>query len=278
MGRIVNPRAKIVVALLLIAVRAALLLHTSPAANERLPMPDQRRHRGPHPGDCTRFAAERLGPLRRAAGDYALLLGRGYAERAALTLVGDHFALDQRQRLLLMRAVCAPAVAAARRARCVPLPALRGSPLWIDGFNVLTTVEAALSGGLVIDCRDGTFRDLASMHGTWRRVDETEPAALLVGALLEAAGVAGVRWLLDRPVSNAGRLAVQLRELAQQRALPWEVELVADPDRELARAEDPVATADGPLLDRCRSWVNLARAVVEEKVPEAWIVAVDRVG
>ena len=33
-----------------------------------------------------------------------------------------------------------------------------------------------------------------------------------------------------------------------------------------------VATADSAILDRCREWVNLARVLVESRIPDAWIV------
>jgi hypothetical protein len=29
-------------------------------------------------------------------------------------------------------------------------------------------VEAALAGGVILACRDGAYRDMASIHGTWR--------------------------------------------------------------------------------------------------------------
>ena len=52
---------------------------------------------------------------------------------------------------------------------------LRGRPLWLDGYNVLTTIEAALAGGVILAARDGAYRDMASMHGSYRKVAETLP-------------------------------------------------------------------------------------------------------
>lgn len=236
-------------------------------------MPDRRRHRGPHPGDAERFAAVRLPELRAAAADFALLLDRGYAAAAALKLVGDRFALDVRQRQLLMRGTCTAAAAAARQHERVGAPALAGRQLWIDGFNVLTTIEAALAGGVLLRGRDGCTRDLASMHGTWRRVDETAVAAAMVGEVLAEVGVAGARWLLDRPVSNAGRLAVLLRELAARRGWVWQVDLSDSPDRELAAAGEVIATADGPLLDRGGAWFDLVGEVLAQRLPAVAVLA-----
>jgi hypothetical protein len=238
-------------------------------------MPDQRRHRGPHPEDAQLFAAARLPSLQAAAVDYALLLDRGYPPNASLALVGNRFELVERQRRALLRAVCSETAAAARAARRLAPAGLRDATLWVDGFNVLTTVEVAIAHGLVLRGRDGCYRDLASMHGTWRRVDETDLALRRIGDWLTAAGVASIRWLLDRPVSNAGRLAERLRALAAEHGWTWDVALVASPDRELVGRHEPVATADGPVLDRCGPWLDLARRVVDDGVPGAWIVALD---
>jgi hypothetical protein len=241
-------------------------------------VPDRRQHRGPHPGDRQRFAPDRLADLRAAGEELAWLLTRSYSEPAARKLVGDRWQLDARQRMALMRATCSDQARERRAARRLGPDAVRGAALLVDGFNVLTTVEAALGGSALLRCRDGTLRDLASMHGTWRRVAETEPAATLVGVFLGRLGVAETVWLLDRPVSNAGRLAGQLRALAATRRWPWRVEVVPGPDRELRTAAAPIASADGPVLDACGRWLNLARLVVEDAVPDAWLLSLDGVG
>jgi hypothetical protein len=159
----------------------------------------------------------------------------------------------------------------------VPISDLRGAALVIDGFNVLTTIEAALSGAVVLAGRDQTFRDLAGMHGTYRKVHETAPALEHIGAKLSSAKVAACRWLLDSPVSNSGRLKTVMVEMAASRGWPWEIELVSNPDAVLKSSDEPIATADSAILDAGGPWVNLARAVVEEHVPEAWVVRLDEV-
>ena len=59
--------------------------------------------------------------------------------------------------------------ACARRLKGLPAASeLAGSDLLIDGFNVLTTIEAALGGAVVLACRDETYRDIAGLHGTYR--------------------------------------------------------------------------------------------------------------
>jgi len=210
--------------------------------------------------------------LREATADLSWLLSRGYAPTSALKLVGDRYQLDARQRVAVGRAACSDAERLSRAGREIPLTALSGQTLALDGYNVLTTVEAALAGGVILQARDQTFRDMASMHGSFRRVAETRPALQLLGQTLEHLGVARCRWYLDRPVSNSGRLKRLMDELAQSAGWFWDVELVTSPDRALLAADCPVATADSAVLDRCSHWVNLVRQVVLSQVPNAWIV------
>ena len=139
---------------------------------------------------------------------------------------------------------------------------------------MLTTVEAALAGSVILAARDGAYRDMASMHGSYRRVTETRPALMLIGRTIKALGVSEAYWLLDRPVSNSGRLKQIILELAAEEDWPWNVELVPDPDAILADSDQIVATADSAILDRCRAWFNLAREIVSRHVPEAVVVDV----
>ncbi len=235
-------------------------------------MPDTRSHRGAHPEDARLFAPPVRPLLREAAGDLAWLLERGYPAGAAGKLVGDRYRLTTRQRTAVARGTCSPAQAAARAARRVPPEALADRPLWIDGYNLLTTVEAALGGGVILAARDGTYRDMASMHGSYRKVAETRPALARIGGVLAALGAVEVLWLLDQPVSNSGRLKRIIEEEAAREGWPWQVQLVDDPDRLLVAAEPVVATADSAVLDRCGPWVSLARAVVRREVPSADVI------
>src|SRR3972149_5061172 len=177
-------------------------------------MPDTRPHRGPHPADGKLFADEKISDLRSALADFSLLLTKGYAEKSALKLVGDRFSLTERQRLAIMRSACSDQHLSSRKQREVKISDLTNQPIAIDGYNVLITIEAAMSGGVIFKGRDGCYRDLASIHGTYRKVTETIPAVQLIGDFLKEIGVIKVLLLLDSPVSNSGRLKTLIGEMA----------------------------------------------------------------
>ena len=239
-------------------------------------MPDKRHHRGPHPEDAALFARPQWPALRSAVAELSWLLTHGYAQPSALKLVGDRHNLNQRQRVAVMRSACSDDALASRRARQAPPDTMAGRALWIDGYNVLTTIEAALAGAVVLVGRDGCYRDIASLHGTWRRVEETVPAARLIGETLATVNAARALWLLDAPVSNSGRLRQTLVEVAAAAGWTWDVELVPDPDRALGSAPDVIATADSVVLDRATvAWFNLARETVTRHVRSAWVVPLE---
>ena len=235
-------------------------------------MPDKRTHRGPHPADEKLFAIDAILSLQWAIADFSLLLTRGYAEKGALKLVGDRFSLTERQRLAVMRSACSDEQGASRSRRRVELESLAGQPIAIDGYNLLITVEAAMSGGVIFKGRDGCFRDLASIHGTYRKVTETIPAVRLIGQFLQEVGVGKALWLLDSPVSNSGRLKTLIGELAEESKWNWEIELLLSPDAELKKTDLVVATSDSVVLDGCKNWVNLATEIIEKKLSSAKVI------
>ena len=235
-------------------------------------MPDTRRHRGPHPQDADLFGQDQHPALRLAVRDLSWLLSSGYAPRSSLKLVGDRFGLVERQRRAVLRSSCSDVALTDRVARQVTTGQLRGRLIAIDGFNLLTTVEAALAGGVLLLGRDGAMRDMASMHGSYRKVHETRPALEMIGRFCDHAGVAGCHWWLDQPVSNSARLRTIVLELAASRGWHWEVALTPDPDRELSRTDEIVVTADAAILDAGPQWHNFATELVASEAPDAWVV------
>jgi hypothetical protein len=233
---------------------------------------EKNRHRGAHPADQKLFAPTQLNKLRRAVSDLSWLFSQGYTAKASLKLVGDRYALKERQRLAISRAACSDQQKEERKQKCLPFDALKGRSLLIDGFNIIITVEAALSGGVLMYCRDCCIRDLSSVHGSYRSVMETEAAIHLIGETLMTAEPASATWLLDQPISNSGRLAQWIREVAAARRWPCEVIVTMNPDQ-VIRASDQIAvTSDSNILDGAATWVDLNGLLIRRHIPQAWII------
>lgn len=229
------------------------------------------RHRGKHPEDDRQFAASQVPALRDAVTDLSHLLSRNYAERAAIKLVGDHYQLTSRQRRAVLGASCSDSALASRNARCLESEQLRGRALVLDGYNQLILAESILSSGVLLRGRDGCIRDLASVHGSYRRVEETHDAIALIGECLQSLDTESVAWLFDAPVSNSGRLRTLMQEVAAAHDWPWEIKLGSQVDKTLAQSSDVVTTSDGWILDRASRWTSIGdqllhRAGAEDRV------------
>jgi hypothetical protein len=233
--------------------------------------PDTRRHRGAHPADAQLFSTDQLPKLRQAIAELSWLLSRGYKMTSSLKLVGDRHGLRERQRLAVSRSACSDKDRQRRTDHRIPVEQLRDQAVIVDGFNLIITLEAALSKGPLLIGVDLCIRDLSSVHGSYRAVDETERAIIMVGKALQDLGASSVMWLLDRPVSNSGRLASRIAELALQHARPWQVETAFNPDSRIISSHGVAITSDALILDRVERWADLKSHLLKE-IPDAWLI------
>src|SRR5262245_63032700 len=113
---------------------------------------------------------------------------------------------------------------------------------------------------------------MASVHGSYRSVAETEDAIRLIGETMLDAEPTSALWLLDQPVSNSGRLAQRIREMASEHNWPWSVEVVMNPDKVLRSSDQIVVTSDSNILDGVKGWINLGAILITQRLPDTWTV------
>ncbi len=223
------------------------------------------------PQDSIEFGAKAAEQLNAAAQELVFLMDRGYDTKSASTFVGNHHLLSERQRMALARIVStASAVQRRKRKELIQAP----DYLVLDGFNTIITLEVALSGSLLLEGMDGTIRDLAGLRGSYRIVDKTIQAVELLIARFEKLGVKKALFYLEQQVSNSGRLRTLLLDQARDHAVEVQAELHPRVDGLLSRMER-VVTADAIILDKCGSWYNLNRTLIQSAVPDAWIFRLD---
>ena len=221
------------------------------------------RNRGQHPNDTKIFAPKWQPIFKDAVDDLCYLLSRGYGGNSAVEIVGNRYQLNKRQRMAVSRMAASDAEILNRRSKQITAEKLEGQVVEIDGFNLLILLENALSGAYIFQCRDGTYRDISSVHGSYKRVTKTAFAIELVGEVLQQLRVQKVRWLLDSPVSNSGRLLHFLAELSERKGYNWEMKLVFDPDKVLAISQLVVISSDGEILNSAQRWFNLGEYLVD---------------
>ena len=221
--------------------------------------------RGYLPTDEESFSPEAVEKMRTASRHICYLINEGYDLQMASTFVGNHFALSERQRLAVVRSIATDEQLQLRKVK--EITNIDGGEVWIDGFNVIITLEVMLSKSILFEGMDGTIRDLASLRGTYRIIDETSAAIKLLFDTLSAMNVARVNILLDEPVSNSGRLKVLIAEIAENYNFALDIQLLKAVDSALW-SKSNVITSDSIILDHCISWVNLMRQCVKGREVE----------
>jgi hypothetical protein len=234
-------------------------------------MPQNTKHRGPAPNDKKIFQPRSIEKIKCALNDLCWLLTRGYTLKSSLKLTGDRYKLTSRQRLALQRAACSQQQEKNRAKRKVDANKLIKADIAVDGYNLLITLEAGLSGAPVLKCKDRTYRDLCGLHGSYRKVRETKSAIELAQKAFVELKTAHVLWLFDKPVSNSGKLKTTLYEFIQRNELNWDVELLNDPDKKLCKTNEIVISSDSNVIDRCSSWFNGADFIFNY-IENSWVI------
>ncbi len=226
--------------------------------------PETRRNRGKDPEDNALFSpAHEQEKLLTALDDMHYLLSKGYAPRATLALVGNRYRLRQRQILALQGMSCSAGDITCRKDKEVFADDVNGKTIYLDGFNVLIVMETLLSGGFVFKGLDGCYRDISSVHGSYKRVRQTENVLVTIGRSLQKLGAGEVIWIFDAPISNSGRLKTLCYETATQHGFAWQIFLNNAPDKYLIAENRLIASSDAWVLNHCYRWFNLIGYMVD---------------
>lgn len=217
--------------------------------------------RGYSINDEREFGDKSIEKLYKAANDLYYLLNHEYNIKGASTFIGNHHLLSERQRLALVRAISSKEDIQMRKNKEVTKD-LEKSVVNIDGFNTIITLEVALSHSILLKCMDGTIRDLAGLRGSYRLIDKTQLAIKMIGEMLEEIKVGKAIFYLDAPVSNCGRLKEKILELLNEFSFDVQVENVENVDG-ILQTLDNVITSDAIILDKCKSWINLNKKILE---------------
>ncbi|BCZ46631.1 hypothetical protein psyc5s11_26980 [Clostridium gelidum] len=221
--------------------------------------------RGYVPTDAKEFSDKNLELIKRAQSDVFMLLERGYPIKSASTFVGNHYLLSERQRLAIVRSTSQSENIIKRNNKLLKSD-FEGKIVYIDGLNLIITLEVALSESTVLKCMDGTIRDLAGLRGTYKLIDKTDIAIEFIGEKLAEMEISEVNFYLDSPVSNTGKLKQRILELLAKYSYEVKVELVNNADV-ILETKSCVITSDAIILNKCKSWINFAYDVVLEKLP-----------
>lgn len=227
--------------------------------------PQIRKNRGKDPHDESLFGlVKEREKLLLALNDMYYLLSKDYPPRATLSLVGNRYRLRQRQILALQGMACSAKDIENRRLKEIAADDIRGKTIWLDGFNVVIILETLLSGGFIFKGLDGCYRDISSVHGSYKRVRQTEDVLITVGKALNELGPERVIWIFDAPVSNSGRIKTLCHEIAKEHGFAWDIYLDNAPDKFLIAENRVIVSSDAWVLNKCYAWFNLVSFIINQ--------------
>lgn len=204
--------------------------------------------------------------IKEALMDMNYLLTRAYSEKNALAVVGTRYKLASRQQKAVQGMSASNEQLAIRKNKEVPLDILENKILIIDGFNILILLESTLSNAYIFKGQDDCYRDLSSVHGNYKTVNQTDKAIDLVLLFYNESKLYQLVWIFDKPVSNSGRIKAKIEAKAKEQNVNWKVILEDNADEAIVNTNEIVASSDGIVLDKAVNWFNLATYLIETKI------------
>lgn len=227
--------------------------------------------RGYDINDKKLFYDKELEKLKKAKEEIEWLLNRDYKIDPLVNFVSNKYQFTNRQRDAIKRSVSSYEKNTIRKSKRLPINKMNEGTIHIDGFNLIITLEVALSKGTLIRGSDDNIRDLAGLRGTYKIIDKTEEAINLIGIFLEKYSCSSVKFYLDSPVSNSRNLKYKILELSENWKMNIEVELVNNADIILENL-DRVVSSDAAIIDKCISYFNITKVIIDEYIKDASVI------
>ncbi|ESU29010.1 hypothetical protein FLJC2902T_10440 [Flavobacterium limnosediminis JC2902] len=225
-------------------------------------------NRGKEAKDDISFGTEARLTFKEALSDLHYLLSRNYSEKNALQAVGTRYKLTQRQLRAIQSMAASEEQLTVVKSKAVTIDRLMGADLVFDGFNVLILLETLFSNAYLFKGLDGCYRDLSSVHGTYKRVSQTTLALDCVASFYKRHKIGNIIWIFDKPVSNSGRIKKMIEELSHKENLNWSVILENNADQAIIDQQKITVSSDAYIIRNCSHWFNFIGYLIEqEKIP-----------
>ena len=193
--------------------------------------------------------------------DYRYLLDRGYNRFSALNFVTDRYLLTKEERNILLRVAYPLKDADIIKKKIVKPRDIFGKKLYVDGYNVIITIESILRGKPVFLCDDGIIRDISLTFSRFKISEHTVKALQIIKEFIGNYKPENTVFILDKPKKWSGKLAELIYKAFQ--GLNVKVVLSKSPDKEVSRGEI-IASSDSQILIKSNRVIDIPSWVLNK--------------
>jgi len=193
------------------------------------------------------FREELISAIR----DYRWLLDKHYPQRSSINIVGNRYKLTGAERSILYRGVGDSVSAKLRAGKLTSV--LSAEIIAVDCYNVLFTLMNYLMGKPVYISDDGFVRDAGEGRGRINNKKIFDKALHLLKEFILDNPEKEYYLLLDAPISNSAKLAIELYEFLKSSGIKGIAEALKSPDYVLQNFNNVVlCSGDSVIIDRTK--------------------------
>lgn len=208
--------------------------------------------------------------MQNATYDLKFLLNREYPKKNALEFIGNHYLLDRDERNYLLRTIYSNEKSEGRRSKIVPISKIRGKNLFIDGYNVLITVESICkSENSIVICEDGVLRDINAVFGKYKCKERTKIALNSIISLIKIYQPINTHFFFDSQVSKSGQLSKITEQIMREQEVTGSAETAPNVDYQLINLSNEtdgvVASSDSVIMDKVNYILDIPNFILKIK-------------
>lgn len=196
--------------------------------------------------------------------DIRYLLDRKYPKKSAITYVSNRYGLTKDERNILTRIACEKDISNNRKRKIVSIEFIRDKNLFIDGYNVLITVESLILGYPVFLCDDGILKDVRSLFRRYKIGFMTKEALSMIEMITSKHTPKEIVIIFDSQISRSGDLSKMARDIFDKDNCL--VFTSKDTDKEIMEnsRKGIIATSDGIIIDNVDNVLDIPVHIADE--------------
>lgn len=196
------------------------------------------------------------------------MLNQNYRKKVALNFVANHYLLNKNCRNYLARSVFSDSVSQSRKSKLVNLEDIKDSILFLDGYNVIITVESILNNDKIVLADDGIIRDTQAVFGKYKFREITISALTLIFDFISIHRPKNIEFYLDKQVSFSGKLAHEIETMLKNYDLNGRTILSNNVDyhlvQECSKSICIIGTSDGVIVDNVEKIVDIPHLILKK--------------